>query len=310
MTDRKLTLVVETARLQAPVVFGHGGAGSVSGDPARIPERSAFILQHARESIARINEAGAAASGADGSVCRAVLQLIEAMENDPRFNAGLGSKLQRDGRIRTSAALMDGRRTRMSAIYNAESCLHPAALCAHLLELGDRNLDGLGAANLMAELGIAPQNLETPERRAEHEKYLTGGQTGTIGVVAVGPRSDTGGETWACTSTGGRGNEVAGRVSDSPTPAGNYACPQVATSTTGIGEQILDLNLAGRLATRMVDGMSLGDAMTRTMEEAHAAGAFIGLIAVAPDGEVAWGRTTPVMPVAGIDGAGTEVHAI
>ncbi|MGE0432095.1 MAG: isoaspartyl peptidase/L-asparaginase, partial [Planctomycetota bacterium] len=177
-----LQLVIETATLAPPVIFGHGGAGKVP-DPERLTERSTFILSHAREAMALL-VAGANTRGLEGGVCKAVLRLTEDMELNPAFNAGRGSKLQRDGKIRVSAALMDGSRTRMAAIYNAEHCLHPATLAGHLLETGDRNVDGLGAANLMREHGIAPESLEMPERRAEFEKRKAG-QTGTIGVVAV-----------------------------------------------------------------------------------------------------------------------------
>src|SRR5690606_19607329 len=95
---------------------------------------------------------------------------------------------------------------------------------------------------------------------------------GTVGAVAAGSE----GELWACTSTGGRGHESVGRVSDSPTPAGNYACPRVAISATGFGEQILDLNVCGRIATRVLDGATLEEALARTFDEVAAAGGLLG----------------------------------
>jgi L-asparaginase len=42
----------------------------------------------------------------------------------------------------------------------------------------------------------------------------------------------------AATSTGGKGFEVPGRISDSATVAGNYANPFCGVSLTGVGERI------------------------------------------------------------------------
>ena len=45
------------------------------------------------------------------------------LENNPLFNAGLGSKLQRDGGARLSAALMNGANERFSGVVNVEGIL-------------------------------------------------------------------------------------------------------------------------------------------------------------------------------------------
>jgi L-asparaginase len=83
----------------------------------------------------------------------------------------------------------------------------------------------------------------------------------------------------AGTSTGGRGFEFPGRVSDSATVAGNYASPFAAISATGIGEEIVDDALCARIETRVRDGLSLEDAGRRTFEEAKASGHRYGWIA-------------------------------
>jgi isoaspartyl peptidase/L-asparaginase-like protein (Ntn-hydrolase superfamily) len=126
-------------------------------------------------------------------------------------------------------------------------------------------------------------------------------RSGTVGAVAL----DTHGDLWACTSTGGRGHEHPGRISDSPTPAGNYACPVVALSATGFGEQIIDLNLCGRIATRMLDGASLADALRRTFDEVAAHQGLLGVIAVAANGTVGYAYTTEACGVAWLDADNT-----
>ena len=46
---------------------------------------------------------------------------VSLLEDDPLFNAGLGSQIQSDGIIRMSAALMDGKTLRMSGVINIEN---------------------------------------------------------------------------------------------------------------------------------------------------------------------------------------------
>src|SRR5690606_10901584 len=103
---------------------------------------------------------------------------------------------------------------------------------------------------------------------------------GTVGAVGVGRN----GKLWACTSTGGRGHEEVGRGRATPPPAGNYTGPRVAMSATGFGEQILDLNVCGRIATRVLDGATLEDALRRTFDEVVAHGALLGVIAITDKG--------------------------
>jgi asparaginase (EC 3.5.1.1) len=70
---------------------------------------------------------------------------------------------------------------------------------------------------------------------AEKELVSEAGR-GTMGVVAL----DSEGQLAVGTSTGGKGFERIGRVSDSAMPAGNYATHHAAVSCTGIGEDIID----------------------------------------------------------------------
>jgi L-asparaginase len=121
---------------------------------------------------------------------------------------------------------------------------------------------------------------------------------GTIGVVA----RDTKGRLSAGTSTGGRGFEHVGRVSDSAMPAGNYANEHAAVSCTGIGEDIIDDCAAARLVIRATDGVPLREAFERTFEEADEADHSYAAIAVGADGQLAWGKTTETLLAAWHDG--------
>ncbi len=89
--------------------------------------------------------------------------------------------------------------------------------------------------------------------------------------------------------------EHPGRVSDSCTVAGNYACREVAVSATGIGEDIVDGALAARLATLVDAGMSLSEASERVREQMLRRNGKAGLIAVSLDGSWVAPHTTPSM---------------
>jgi L-asparaginase len=319
-------LVVE--RLALPAIVIHGGAG------AYVKTTTVEQRRHRGATLAAIAKTAHARFIGQGAK-HAVLAAIEALEDDSQFNAGYGSRLQRDGVARLSCSLMDGARSRLSAVYNAEDCRHPSALANALQDKADRNLDGRGARSLMRDLAMPLCDVRSPESIERWRKLIVTGDVadregaigsageaeldkaraaqipvptelenedrhGTVGAVAC----DAAGSIWACTSTGGRGHEAVGRISDSPTPAGNYACPLVALSATGFGEQILDLNLAGRIATRMLDGLSLESALRRTFDEVAAAGGLLGVIAIAANGDAGYAHTTEACGVAWLDAAG------
>ncbi|NCG18742.1 MAG: hypothetical protein GWP91_06995 [Rhodobacterales bacterium] len=330
------TLVVHA--LQPPIVLVHGGAGSylATTTPERRRLRGDALERAALAGMSAMNEGGSRA---------AVLAAIAVLEADPQFNAGRGARLQKDGAARMSAAMMNGTELRLSAVYNVEHCLHPSALADSLQASGDRNRDGQGSAHWMSVQGIAPQDVRTTTNIARWQALVNGAdhvdresaigdadehdvsaareanlavpddllppperRYGTVGVVALGAD----GQLWACTSTGGRGHESVGRISVSPTPAGNYATPEVALSATGFGEQILDLNLCGRIATRVIDGNSLEDALKRTFIEVQAHGGLLGVIGVTADGSTGYAHSTEACGVAWVDATGVvgrDVHS-
>ena len=144
--------------------------------------------------------------------------LYEGFENNPLFNAGLGSKLQRDGGARLSAALMNGENERFSGVVNVEGILNPILLCAELQTARDRVLCGTGAQEKAREMGLREGDPRT-EKAIRTWKEAIAGETGTIGAVVL----DNNGHIAAATSTGGRGMEDVGRVSDSCTVAGNLS---------------------------------------------------------------------------------------
>ena len=207
------------------------------------------------------------------------------------FNAGYGSKLQSDGIPRLSASAMDGGRKRFGAVLNVQDVCHPSQLALHLLDRPDRVLDGTGAHDLARELGVPRRSPMTQERFLEWRDGRKIAPYGTVGAVAL----DGDGHLAAMTSTGGKGNERPGRVSDSATPAGNYADAHAAISATGIGEHILEAAVGPRLAEGVGAGSTIDAAADRLVELLESESRELGFISVDRYGNFAARFTTECM---------------
>lgn len=294
--------MISVERVQPKLII-HGGAGSsLKGkEGVEAVRRSLYTVV---EEVYSLLLSGASATDA-------VVRGCQLLEDDPRFNAGTGSVLQSDGQIRMSASLMDGARERFSGVINVSRVRHPIELAQTLQNSADRVLSDYGAAELLRELQIPSYDAMTDlrlqewiqERQGNFVKKMAGvvaeqelvepnnARRGTIGVVAL----DSQGNLAAGTSTGGKGFERIGRVSDSAMPAGNYATAHAAVSCTGIGEDIIDECLAARIVVRVTDGLSLQEAMKRSFTEAYQHQRDLGAIGIDSTGAISWGKTSEVL---------------
>jgi L-asparaginase len=221
-----------------------------------------------------------------------VVYTVGLLEDSELFNAGTGSQIQSDGRIRLSASLMDGKTMRFSGVINVEDVKNPICIAEKLLNYDDRVLSGKGALDFARENGFGYYNPETPQRRKEYEKKLSDSiRLGTVGCVAL----DVFGNVAAATSTGGKGFEIPGRVSDSATTAGNYANAFAGVSCTGVGEDIVSGAVASNIVTRVTDGMPLQIATEKTMNELKPFDGFAGIIGISANGEMYHADTHPYM---------------
>jgi L-asparaginase len=217
---------------------------------------------------------------------------VSLLEDCDLFNAGTGSQIQSDGKIRLSASLMDGRSLRFSGVINVEEVKNPICVAEKLLDFDDRVLSGSGAKNFARESGFGYYNPETPQRRKEYEKKLSDSiRLGTVGCVAL----DIYGNLAAATSTGGKGFEIPGRVSDSATTAGNYANAYAGVSCTGVGEDIVSGALASNIVTRVTDGLSIALATEKTFQELKPIDGYAGIIGISAVGEIYHADTHPYM---------------
>jgi L-asparaginase len=304
-----------------PKLIIHGGAGnSLVGKEAAIEVRKS--LYSIIEAVYPLLQQGATAK-------EAVIKGCELLEDDHRYNAGTGSVLQSDGQIRMSAGLMDGSTHSFSGVINISRVKNPIEIALALQSSRDRILSEYGCAEFMREFQIPVYNPMTNRRlqewveerqndfqRKSANVVAGSARRGTIGVVAL----DSQGQIAAGTSTGGKGFEKIGRVSDSPMPAGNYANDYAGMSCTGIGEDIIDECFAARVVVRVTDGLSLQEALSRSFKEATDRKRDFAAISIDHTGTIGWGKACDVLVAAFHNGdtigdsleaeAGTQVFTL
>lgn len=232
-----------------------------------------------------------------------VAYAVSLLEDDELFNAGIGSQIQSDGVIRMSAALMDGETQKMSGVINIQDVKNPIFVANQLMKEDDRVLGGNGAKIYANNNGFENFSTEIPQRRKEYEAKLKNGGKGTVGCVAI----DKNGKLAVATSTGGKGFEIPGRISDSATVAGNYANEFCAVSCTGVGEDIVSNATSAKIVTRVTDGMSLKDAFDKTFTELKTIDGFAGAIAIDKNGNIYHQDSYPTMVFASFDGNQFEI---
>ena len=253
--------------MHEPVIVVHGGAG------AWHPERRPAGLVGVRNAA----QTGYKMLKANGSALDAVEEAVKAMEDDPAFNAGLGSAYTIDKRIEMEASIMDGKTLQAGATSLLTDIKNPVSLARITMEHTDHIfIAGKGAEKLAQLYHLERQKPETKLRldywNEAHQKLLSDKdqtlpklgkliqthpnlfETDTVGAVAI----DKHGDTAAATSTGGFTLKFPGRIGDSPLiGAGNYADNQAgACSATGIGEVAMRLVLAKYVCDKMGTGQT------------------------------------------------------
>ena len=290
----------------------HGGAGSMR--PGRL---DAAQERCARDGLEAALTAGAAILTKRESALYAVEAAVRVLEEDPCFNAGRGSVLTATGCIELDAAIMDGRTRAAGAVSGLRTTRAPVSLARRLLDQGPHVfLSGQGADDFARDHGFEQVDnswFEIPERRRQLEELLSADgfddevKYGTVGAVAV----DVEGHVAVATSTGGLTAKRWGRVGDSPLiGAGTYADDRsAAVSATGSGEFFIRAVAAHQVAERIrLGGQALQEALDAVLADVQALGGKGGLIAVAPNGDAAWGFTTPAMYRGMADATGRTVR--
>lgn len=226
------------------------------------------------------------------SAIETVVQVVRQLEDWPETNAGTGAMLQSDGAARLSASLMDGYRMRFSGVINIEKIKNPILIAKLLQNESDHILAAKGAFDFAKKKGFKPFDPRTKEsiKRWEILKEKRG-TYGTVGACAL----DRLGHLASATSTGGKGMELVGRVSDSGLPSGNYANSYAAVSATGNGEDIIEEALASTLVIRATDWKNLQKSFQKTFEEIKKRHRKLAAIGLDRKGGIFWAQTTGIL---------------
>ena len=299
----------------------HGGAGSAN----RATTDAEDYYQALRVALSLGAEQLA---GGEASV-QVVENVVAALEDDPRFNAGRGSVFTSIGTHEMDAAIMDGRTLACGAVAAVKNIRNPVRLARRVMEdtphvlIGGPGADDFG---VIAGVRRQPQAYFTTELQLQRYRELRaqrraaaqgsgdavasavgdytgnagapsslGGAShlGTVGAVAM----DRYGNLAAATSTGGTMLKRIGRIGDVPViGAGTYANNATAAiSCTGRGEEFIRHTVAYDVSAQIeYGGLSLDEAVRQVIREKLQQGDG-GLIAVSPDGTIAMEFNTNAM---------------
>src|SRR5581483_11133971 len=143
-------------------------------------------------------------------------------EDDPRYNAGRGACLTREGTVELDASVMDGHTLAFGGVCALPPFRNPVAVARAVLTDGRHCLYAAsGAREIAVRAGFVPcepEVLVTAAARARWAEVRAGRADagwpgGTVGAVAF-----DGEHLAAATSTGGMGDRAAGRGADSSIP--------------------------------------------------------------------------------------------
>jgi len=247
----------------------HGGAWTIP------PEAEEACREGCRRALAR----GWTALERGGSAVEACELAILELEEDPVFDAGIGSHLNRDGRVQLDAILMDGRTLEAGAVAAVERIRNPIHLARLVLERSPHLfLVGPGAEQFAVEMGISlcnPSELviarevsvwyrNKAQTETSRGRAAAGRPSGTVGAVSL----DAAGNLAAGTSTGGTACKFPGRVGDSSLiGCGCYADNAAgAVSATGFGEAIMKVVLAKAASDFIAGGLGAQAAAERAVK--------------------------------------------
>ncbi len=286
-----------------PKIIVHGGASNSSKNE---PERQKDVINACKTGYEVLLKKDAV---------DAVEIAIRNLEASAYLNAGVGSYLQLDGRVRMDASIMkDDLST--GAVIGIEDVEHPISVARRVMESTQHVILSGPLATEFArsegfprydprtrpKINLWMEIMEEFRQKTNYEqifhvdKYLKENRytLGTVGCVAM----DAKGNIAAGTSTGGLKMNVPGRVGDSGIiGAGTYCSKFGGVSCTGHGEKILILVLGKQVVNYLKHKKSANamDAARYGIEELNSLPAAGGLICIDKDGNIGYAYNTKVM---------------
>jgi L-asparaginase / beta-aspartyl-peptidase len=279
-----------------PAIIVHGGAGSIRDDS--LPRRLEGCKAAALAGWHVLQQGGAALDSVEAAVV--------VLEDDPLFNAGIGSTLNSLGKVEMDAAIMEGNSLRAGAVAAVQGIKNPIQLARRVMEDGRHVLlVGEGAQLFARQIGFPECSPDTLIVEAERKRWRD--KHGTVGAVAL----DGAGKIAVATSTGGIFNKFPGRVGDSPLPGcGTFADEYGGVSCTGHGEAIIRIVLAKSTLDLLKAGANPQSAANQAvMLLAQKTGGSGGLIIIDRQGRIGYARNTDRMPVCFVTDRGAETDS-
>jgi isoaspartyl peptidase/L-asparaginase-like protein (Ntn-hydrolase superfamily) len=301
----------EKARLPPPpyrpAAIAHAGAGS--------PAKEADGCRKAVDAALAVLEKG-------GDPVDAAVAGVIVLEDDPRFNAGTGSRVRIDGEtVQMDAAIMrsDGR---FAAVAAVERVKNPVVVARAVMDTPHLLLVGDGATRFARTLGLPDHDPATPEMRAKadslkdalrrndpslpgpwktfdwrkHWNFQRSVEEVGLGAQTQKKPAERGADTVGVSvraadgrfatalSTGGTAITLRGRVGDVPIyGAGLFASPYGASAATGTGERIIEAALAREVNGWLEAGATPAEAARRAVEIVQRKNGDIGIIVIGPD---------------------------
>ncbi len=128
-----------------PVIIVHGGAWGI---PDRLVEANLSGVEKSVKAGWKVLEAG-------GSALDAVVAAVNVLEDDPSFDAGIGSVLTEDGTVEMDALIMDGAKLDAGAVAGLRDVRYPIRLALKVMEETPHvMMIGEGASRVAAEFGL------------------------------------------------------------------------------------------------------------------------------------------------------------
>ena len=294
--------------VQKPVIVVHGGAGA--WQPERRKAGLAGVKTAAKVGFDILNS--------NGSALDAVEVAVESMEDDPVFNAGLGSTLTIDKRVEMEASIMDGKTLKAGATSLLKDIKNPVHLARIIMENTDHmyivgdgaeklaQLFKLERRNPVTELRMKYWNRDMDKLKKDEMDYLPKMYRllkenpdlfplDTVGAVALDMHDNVA----AATSSGGIALKFPGRIGDTPLiGCGTYADNEAgACSATGVGEIAMTLVLSKTVCDQMCSGISAQEAVENSIKTVNRrvrdTANRMGLIAVDKNGGIGVAHNSP-----------------
>jgi beta-aspartyl-peptidase (threonine type) len=286
-----------------PKIIVHGGASNSGKNEAERRKDVIYACEKGYEVLLQKD------------AVEAVEIAIRHLEASPFLNAGVGSYLQLDGRVRMDASIMQHDLS-AGAVIGIEDVEHPISVARRVMESTQHViLSGPLATEFAHSEGFPRYDPRTRpkitlwmeimdefrqktsyEQIFHVDKYVKEKKNilGTVGCVAI----DASGKLAAGTSTGGLKMNVPGRVGDSGIiGAGTYCSTYGGVSCTGHGEKILILVLAKQVVNYLKHNPAAdaAEAANYGIEELNSLSAAGGLICIDNNGGIGYAYNTEVM---------------